>query len=101
MKAVFACNAYVDEQAPWALRKTDPARMRRVLATLCGCIRDLSVAIAPVTPGAAERLLDMLCIDPADRSFAALAHDPALAPIRVENPLPVFPRLDLPEEAAA
>ncbi len=25
MQAVFACNAYVDEQAPWALRKTDPA----------------------------------------------------------------------------
>src|SRR5262245_17193683 len=26
MQAVFACNAYVDEQAPWALRKTDPER---------------------------------------------------------------------------
>ena len=34
MKAVFACNAYVDGQAPWALRKTNPERMRRVLATL-------------------------------------------------------------------
>ena len=32
--AVFACNAYVDEQAPWALRKTDPERMQTVLATL-------------------------------------------------------------------
>lgn len=101
MKAVFACNAYVDEQAPWALRKTDPARMRRVLATLCGAIRDLSVAIAPVTPGAAAQLLDMLCIAPADRSFAALAHDPAMGPISVDNPRPVFPRLDLPAEAAA
>ncbi|MBC7159807.1 MAG: methionine--tRNA ligase [Porphyrobacter sp.] len=101
MKAVFACNAYVDEQAPWALRKTDPARMQRVLATLCGAIRDLSVAIAPVTPGAAAQLLDMLCIAPADRSFAALAHDPAMGPIRVDNPRPVFPRLDLPAEAAA
>ena len=101
MKAVFACNAYVDEQAPWALRKTDPARMRRVLATLCGAIRDLSVAIAPVTPGAAAQLLDMLCIPPADRSFAALANDPAMGPIRVDNPRPVFPRLDLPAEAAA
>ena len=101
MKAVFACNAYVDEQAPWALRKTDPARMRRVLATLCGAIRDLSVAIAPVTPGAAAQLLDMLCIPPADRSFPALAHDPAMGPIRVDNPRPVFPRLDLPAEAAA
>jgi TatD DNase family protein len=34
MRAVFACNAYIDEQAPWALRKTDPERMQTVLATL-------------------------------------------------------------------
>ena len=27
MAAVFACNAYVDAAAPWALRKTDPERM--------------------------------------------------------------------------
>ena len=26
---VFACNQYIDAQAPWALRKTDPERMRR------------------------------------------------------------------------
>jgi methionyl-tRNA synthetase len=33
MRAVFACNAYIDEQAPWTLRKTDPERMRAVLLT--------------------------------------------------------------------
>mgnify|MGYP006138349625 CR=1 FL=1 len=29
--AVFACNAFVDAQAPWALRKNDPPRMAEVL----------------------------------------------------------------------
>src|SRR3546814_16659337 len=28
IRAVFACNQYVDAQAPWALRKSDPDRMR-------------------------------------------------------------------------
>src|SRR3546814_2577872 len=28
LRAVFACNQYVDAQAPWALKKTDPERMR-------------------------------------------------------------------------
>ncbi len=101
MRAVFACNAYVDEQAPWALRKTDPKRMERVLATLCGCIRDLAVAVSPVTPAASAKILDALCIPPEARDFAALNHDPALAEIRVESPSPAFPRLDMPEEAAA
>ena len=37
--AVFACNAYVDAMAPWALRKTDPERMAAVLGTLVAAIR--------------------------------------------------------------
>ena len=101
MQAVFACNAYIDEQAPWALRKTDPARMERVLATLCGCIRDLAIAVSPVTPTASARILDALCIPKGERDFAALAADPAEGPIRVDNPTPAFPRLEMPEEAAA
>ena len=100
MQAVFACNQYVDEQAPWALRKTDPERMERVLATLCGCIRDLAIAISPVVPVAAGRMLDALCIDPAERDLAALASDPALGTIRVDSPSPVFPRLEMPAELA-
>ncbi len=101
MQAVFACNAYVDEQAPWALRKTDPARMERVLATLCGCIRDLAVAVSPVVPSASAKILDALCIPAGARDFAALAADPALGAIRVDNPTPAFPRLELPAEAVA
>ena len=101
MQAVFACNAYVDEQAPWALRKTDPERMKRVLATLCGCIRDLAVAVSPVVPVSSARILDALCIPADGRDYAALGHDPALGPIRVDNPSPVFPRLEMPAEEAA
>lgn len=101
MQAVFACNAYIDEQAPWALRKTDLARMERVLATLCGCIRDLAIVVAPVTPGAAARILDALCIPAADRDFAALEREIVDGEIRVDDPKPVFPRLELPEEATA
>jgi methionyl-tRNA synthetase len=100
MQAVFACNAYIDEQAPWALRKTDLARMERVLATLCGCIRDLAVAISPVTPTASAKILDALCIPVGERDFAALDTDPALGPISVDSPTPAFPRLELAEEAA-
>ncbi len=98
IQAVFACNAYIDEQAPWALRKTDPERMQRVLATLCGCIRDLAIAVSPVTPAAAAKILDALCIAQDERNLAALAQDPALSAIRVDNPTPAFPRLEMPQE---
>ena len=100
MQAVFACNAYVDEQAPWALRKTDPERMKRVLATLCACIRDLAVAVQPVIPVATGKILDALCVPDEGRTYASLAHDLALGEIRVDSPKPAFPRLEMPESAA-
>jgi methionyl-tRNA synthetase len=64
LRAVFACNQYIDVQAPWALRKTDPERMTAVLATLVEAIRMLAIAIQPVIPGSAARLLDQLACRP-------------------------------------
>ena len=103
MQAVFACNAYIDEQAPWSLRKTDPARMETVLATLYICIAQLAVAIAPVIPGSAAKLLDAMGVAPALRSLEAIA-GPWYSPLaesdfRLAQPVPLFPRLDLPAEA--
>jgi methionyl-tRNA synthetase len=101
MQAVFACNQYVDEQAPWALRKTDPVRMERVLATLCGCIRDLAIAISPIVPESSAKMLDALCVPRNQRDLIVLwGDDPALGLIRVDNPTPVFPRLEMPAETA-
>ena len=60
MQAVFACNAYVDEQAPWALRKTDPARMGTVLYVLAETIRRLAILTQPLMPDASAKILEPL-----------------------------------------
>jgi methionyl-tRNA synthetase len=89
LRAVFACNAYVDAQAPWTLRKTDPGRMAAVLGTLVPAIRDLAEAIAPVIPASAETLLTLI--------------DAGKGGAPIPQPTPLFPRLELeeePEEAA-
>ena len=48
---VAAANGYVDRQAPWALRKTDPARMGTVLYVLVEAIRHLGDPDAAVHAG--------------------------------------------------
>ncbi len=106
MKAVFACNQYVDEMAPWALRKTDPDRMAAVLMTLFRCVRKLAIAVRPVVPGSIDRLLDQMGVGEGARDFAALGDDAWIAALvgagfRVDKPVGVFPRLELPEEATA
>ena len=70
MQAVFACNAYVDVQAPWALKKTDPERMETVLATLFICIAQLAIAVQPFIPGSATKLLDQMGVPDDVRNFA-------------------------------
>jgi methionyl-tRNA synthetase len=102
LRAVFACNQYVDTQAPWALRKTDPERMRAVLMTLFKVVRTLAIAIRPVVPAAADTLLDQMGIAADARDFAALADNDWFAKLAaggftVGQPVPLFPRLELPE----
>jgi methionyl-tRNA synthetase len=104
MFAVFACNQYVDEQAPWALKKTDPERMAAVLMTLFRCVRDLAIAARPVVPEAIDRLLDQMGIAGDARDFAALEDGNWFATLaasgfRLSQPEGVFPRLDMPETA--
>jgi methionyl-tRNA synthetase len=105
MQAVFACNAYVDTQAPWALRKTDPGRMETVLATLFICIAQLAVAVLPVIPESATKLLDQMGIPSDVRTFAGVGshwYSPlAESEFRLEQPQGLFPRLELPEAEAA
>jgi methionyl-tRNA synthetase len=105
MRAVFACNAYVDEQAPWALKKTDPERMQTVLATLYIAIAQLSIAISPVIPGSAKALLDHMGVPDDVRTLKAMGSHwySALAEnnYQVGVPKPLFPRIDLPAEETA
>ncbi len=103
LKAVFACNQYIDAQAPWALRKTDAERMKAVLATLYVAIRDLAIAIAPIIPASSARLLDMMGVPAGERDYAALEDAGSYLRLagsgfRLELPTPVFPKLELAGE---
>lgn len=104
LQAVFACNAYIDSEAPWTLRKTDPERMETVLATLYICIAQLAVAISPVIPASSAKLLDTLGIPDDLRNLAGIRghwYSPlAESDYRIIAPTPLFPRLELPAEEA-
>ncbi len=86
MTAVFACNAYVDTTAPWALKKSDPARMADVLGTLVVAIRQLAEAVAPIIPSSAQKLIDLI--------------DSGKDGAPIAQPTPIFPRLELAQVAA-
>ena len=92
---VAASNKYIDEQAPWKLRKTDPDRMHTVLYTLLETIRCIGILLQPIMPGSSEKILNQLAVDTSKRSFAALNSNDCLeAGTSLQKPNPIFPRFE-------
>jgi methionyl-tRNA synthetase len=95
LEAIFAviadANRYVDTNAPWTLRKTDPARMATVLYVLMELLRRVGLLLQPVMPDTMAKLLDQLAIPADRRNFAAW--DNALVPgTALPAPSGLFPR---------
>ena len=94
-EAVGEANRYVDEMAPWALSKTDPARMAEVLWVLAEVIRQVAILVQPVMPAAAGAILDQVGIPEGDRGFDALGEAGRLrGGTPLGKPSPVFPRFE-------
>jgi methionyl-tRNA synthetase len=97
---VNAANGYIDAQAPWGLKKTDPARMATVLYVLAETIRCLGLIVQPFMPESSARMLDQLCVPADARDFTFLSAEHALKPgTKLPAPQGVFPRI-VEEEAA-
>ena len=90
-KVIRAANAYIDHQAPWALRKTDPARMADVLRVLADTIRVVATVLQPFMPDAMADMLDQAGVPADARSLAAL-DTPLPDGTALPEPRGVFPR---------
>jgi methionyl-tRNA synthetase len=99
-KVVADANRYFAAQAPWALKKTDPARMETVLFVTAEVLRQVGILIQPYMPASAGRLLDLLSVPAQARMFSALK-DPLVSGIQLPAPNPVFPRYVEKEEESA
>ena len=84
-------NAYIDHQAPWALKKTDVVRMNTVLRVLLEAIRTVGVMLQPFMPDSMGKLLDQLGVAPADRQLDGL-ETPLVTGTKLPAPYGIFPR---------
>ena len=90
-KVIRGANAYIDRQAPWALRKTDPARMAAVLRVLADTLRSIATVLQPFMPDSMSRMLDQLGVPEDARTLAAL-DTPLPDGIALPAPQGIFPR---------
>ncbi|MGI9416384.1 MAG: methionine--tRNA ligase [Geminicoccaceae bacterium] len=98
-RIVGAANRYIDATAPWALRKTDPARMNSVLYYLADTIRQLAILTQAFMPEASTKILDQLAVSAAHRTFEFCRPWELKPGTALPKPTGVFPRYV--DEAAA
>ncbi len=90
-KVIRAGNGYIDRQAPWALRRTDPPRMAVVLRVLADVLRHIATVLQPFMPDSMDRMLTQLGVPQDARDFAALATPLADGTV-LPPPEGIFPR---------
>lgn len=99
IEMVWGANKYIDEMAPWVLRKTDPERMATVLYVIMEVLRHVAILYQPIIPGSANQILDLLSVPVDQRTFSCLHGDEYKiqpgAPI--SKPTGVFPRIEVPD----
>jgi methionyl-tRNA synthetase len=93
-RLVAHTNSYFAAAAPWALKKTDPARMGTVLYVTAEVIRNVALLTLAVMPTAAATLLEQLGQAPNQMRFSELGAAGRLKPgILLPPPQGVFPRI--------
>jgi methionyl-tRNA synthetase len=90
---VRAANKYVDDQAPWTLKKTDPPRMATVLYVLAETVRRIAILTQPFMPESSAKMLAQLGVPESARTLAHLDPQYRLVPgTDLPAPAGVFPR---------
>ena len=98
IEMVWEANKYIDEMAPWVLRKENPARMAVVLYVLMEVLRYVAILYQPIIPTSANKILDLLTVPADQRTFQHLKHEYRIrAGSPVSKPEGVFPRIEMPE----
>jgi methionyl-tRNA synthetase len=92
-KRVGEVNAYFANEAPWALKKTDPERMGTVLYVTAECVRNIALLVQPFMPDAMEKMLNLLAVDERERRFVNIGAGHSLkSGTELPAPVGIFPR---------
>ena len=86
-------NTYVDNQAPWSLKKTDPIRMKEVLYVITILIIKSSILLLPIIPSSIKKIFNIfnLNIKNFDLNLIKI-FSPEF--VSITQPYPIFPRIE-------
>ncbi|WJW79968.1 methionine--tRNA ligase [Bartonella sp. TP] len=91
-QTVGATNRYFAAAEPWVLKNTNVERFNTVLYTTLEILRQLGILLQAFIPNSAEKLLDLLAIEPSDRLIRHIKTKPLPQDQVLPAATPLFPR---------
>ncbi|PJA12552.1 MAG: methionine--tRNA ligase, partial [Elusimicrobia bacterium CG_4_10_14_0_2_um_filter_56_8] len=101
MALAMAANKYVNDTAPWTLRKTDPARCATVLNVASRSIINAAILLYPVIPDTALKILVKAGLPPYDKAPAFRQYEGELDGLKLGNDDSLLFAKILPEQVKA
>ncbi|MCP5369632.1 MAG: methionine--tRNA ligase [Rickettsiaceae bacterium] len=88
-------NIYIDNEAPWKLKDSNPHKMNQVLYIILEVTRYIAIMLLPFTPTLADQMLDQLSVPKSERLFQHLIRNYSIkAGANIALPTPIFPRIE-------
>ena len=89
---ISEANKYVDEQAPWSLKKKNFIRMEVVLYTLIEVLRQVSILLQAFIPNSSKYVLDCIRVPSEERNIKSI-NSIFKGGVKISLPKPLFPRI--------
>ena len=93
MNLLSETNSYIDDQAPWSLKKSNPERMKTVLFVIINIIIKSTIMLSPVIPTSAEQVMSFMNFKLENYNFNNFEKF-IEETIIIRSPSPIFPRID-------
>lgn len=94
-------NKYIDTRAPWALAKSADPALGGVVRSMLLCLRSVEALVRPIMPHVADQIASQLGLAPLTDWSLIGAAESLPADTSLEQPKPIFPRLDLSKKPEA
>lgn len=94
-------NKYVDDKAPWALSKSGDASLDQVMRSMLMLLRSAEGMVRSFVPSAADAIAAQLGLSPLTTWEEIGTEGTLPAGTKLEQPVPMFPRLEKKKDAQA
>ncbi|HEB01534.1 MAG TPA: hypothetical protein ENI16_00880 [Candidatus Portnoybacteria bacterium] len=96
-KLISFTNNYIEKNKPWDLAKSNPEKLKKVIANLLESLRQIAWMLQPFIPETSDKILTQLGLNPAkekQKTFKEIAKWGGLEPgTKIKKGPSLFPRL--------